>query len=122
MTEAELAELSIESWSNVISVLTLFITVMSVYLIVAYAAGRHLTKQQVVLINFLYGVFTALGVFAAYRFSKAAVEYGRLSIELSTQRTEGPIEVMPIILAVVLVPMLAGCYKFMWDIRRRKKA
>ena len=120
MTEAELIQTAQEAWSNVINILALLITVISAYLVVAYVVGKDLTKSQVALINVLYGAFAGFGIFAVHRFSLAANEMGKLALEMSTQRTLGPSDAVPLGFLVVLIPILVGCYKFMWDIRHPK--
>ena len=121
MTEAELIQSAQECWANAISVLAVVISVMSAYLIVAYAVGKDLTRQQVSLINVLYGSFAGFGVYGVYGFSMAAVDMGNVAAEMTTQRTQQPNDAIPLIFLVVLVPMMAGCYKFMWDVRHAKK-
>ena len=121
MTEAELVQSAQEAWANAISTLAVVISVMSAYLIVAYAVGKDLTRQQVSLINVLYGSFAGFGVYGVYGFSMGTVDMGNLAAEMTTQRTPQPNDAIPLLFLVVLVPMLAGCYKFMWDVRHAKK-
>lgn len=117
MTEAELIEAASNNWSNVISLLTLFITVISGYLIVAYLVGKELKSEQVFLVNSLYGAFIGFCLFAVYQMSSAAVENGNLAIELSTQRTVAPQKWLPFAFLAIMVPMILASFKFMWDIR-----
>jgi len=120
MTEAELLEASSNNWSDTISLLTMFISVMSGYLVVAYLVGKELKTGQVVLVNFLYGAFISFTLFAIYQMSGAAVEHGILASELSTQRTSRPQTWIPIVFLAIMLPMILASFKFMWDIRHPK--
>lgn len=120
MTEAELIEAAGNNWSNVISLLTLFISVMSGYLVVAYLVGKELKTEQVLLVNSLYGAFISFCLFAVHQMSSAAVEDGLLAIELSTQRTVAPQKWIPFAFVAIMVPMILASFKFMWDIRHPK--
>jgi len=120
MTEAELLEAASNNWSIVISLLTIFISVISGYLVVAYLAGKELNTQQAALVNALYGAFVGFCVYAIYMFSSAAVEQAKLAFELSTQRSMAPSEVIPFVFVSINIPIILASYKFMWDIRHSK--
>ncbi|MEP5570048.1 MAG: hypothetical protein ABJN62_19565 [Halioglobus sp.] len=120
MTEAELLEAASNNWSDTISLLTLFISVMSGYLVVAYLVGKELKTSQVVLVNFLYGAFISFCLFAIYQMSATAVEHGILASDLSTQRSNRPQTWIPIVFLVIMLPMILASFKFMWDIRHPK--
>ena len=120
MTEAELVEAAGNNWSSVISLLTLFISVMSGYLVVAYLVGKELKTEQVLLVNSLYGAFISFCLFAVHQMSSAAVEHGLLAIELSTQRTVAPQKWIPFAFVAIMAPMILASFKFMWDIRHPK--
>ena len=90
MTEAELIELSQAYWSHTISLLALYITLLSGYLVVAYLAGGKLSVFQVTIVNALYISLSGLVLFAIYAFTLRATDAALLSMELSVQRTLGP--------------------------------
>ena len=117
MTEADILQVAQETWSNVISILTLFITITSAYLVAAYTVGKNLTKQQFSIVNVLYGAFAGWGIYGAYKFSSGAAEAGRLALEMSTQRAVGPSGWEPFMFLSIMILINAATYKFMWDIR-----
>ena len=120
MTEAELLEAASNNWSNVISLITIFISAMSGYLVVAYLVGKKLNTQQVTLVNALYGALMGFTLFSIFEFARAGVEHGKLALEMSTQRTIGPSEVLPFVFIAIIFPLILASYKFMWDIRHSK--
>ena len=120
MTEAELLEVAANYWSNVISLITIFITAMSGYLVVAYIVGKELNTQQATLVNTLYGALQGFALFSIFEFARAGVENGKLALEMSTQRTVGPSESIPFVFIAIMFPMILASYKFMWDIRHPK--
>ena len=120
MTEAELMELVQSVWANYLSTMALFISVISAFLIIAYIAGGRLTRQQVILVNTLMGIFTGFGVAGMYGFSLTGTEAMLLAIEISTQRTKIGITTVPEITLTVFPAIVLACYKFMWDVRHPK--
>lgn len=120
MTEAELMELVQAVWANYLSTMALFISVISAFLIIAYIAGGRLTRQQVILVNILMGIFTGFGVTAMYGFSVTGTEAMVLAIEMSTQRTKIGLTYVPELTLIVFPAIVLACYKFMWDVRHPK--
>lgn len=118
MTEAELLEAASNNWSNVISLMTIFISVVSGYLVIGYLVGKELNTKQVALVNALYGAFVGFCVYAVYMFSSAAVEHGNLALEISRQRSMAPSQVIPVVFVSINIPIILASYKFMWDIRQ----
>jgi hypothetical protein len=120
MTEAELFESAQTVWSNYITCMSIFITIVSAYLIVAYIAGRNLTRPQVILVNALFVSFSVYAITAMYGFSRVATELASLSIGMSTQRSEVGVTTVPTIALLVFIPLASACLKFMWDVRHPK--
>jgi hypothetical protein len=60
MTEYELQELAFSAAGLAATFTTLLITIISGYLLVAYVAGRDLSRAQVTLINILFAFTSAL--------------------------------------------------------------
>ena len=120
MDEAELMELTQALWANYLSTMALFVSIISAYLIVAYIAGRKLTRPQVVLVNILMGAFTSFGIAGMYAFSLTGTEAMLLAFEMSTQRKTHGLTFLPVTTLIVFPAIVLGCYKFMWDIRHPK--
>ena len=110
MTEAELMELAQAVWANYLSTMALFISVISAYLIIAYIAGGRVTRQQVILINILMGVFTGFGVAGMYAFSVTGTEAMMLAIEMSAQRTKIGLTIVPELTLTVFPAIVTSTY------------
>ena len=121
MSEGELIQVAQETWGNVISLIAITITILSGYLVVAYAAGRDMSRSQVAIVNTLYVLIFSLMLMSIYTLTMRATEMGQLSIELSTDRRLGPRPEIPILLLAVFSFCLVASLKFMWDIRRKQK-
>ena len=120
MTEAELLEVAQIGWGNVISLLAVFLTVLSGYLIVAYVAGASMIRQQVIIINMLYILMGGMVLAAMFTMSVRATEWATLSVEVSVQRVNAPADWTAFgVTAACVVSMLASL-KFMWDVRHPK--
>ncbi len=120
MTEAELLEVAQMGWGNVISLTTLFITILSGYLITAYVAGARMKREQVVIINLLYILMTGLVLSAIIVMTLRATEWGRLSLELSNVRSKGPADWTSWGVATTCGFSVLASLKFMWDVRHPK--
>ena len=120
MDEAELMEVSQIMWGNSISLMGLVITLISGYLIAAYAAGGGMTRSQALIINILYVGFASFLILSMVAFVQGANEFSTLAFEMSTQRTSPP----PTELAYAVSSFASFCVlaslKFMWDIRHPK--
>jgi hypothetical protein len=120
LTEYELADLAMNWQATTTPTTALFVTIASGYLIAAWMVGERLTRAQVTLINFLFGIFQ-LGVLSGwagrwiqtYDYTSALT-----SIDPAFYGT-GPTAVLVLFGSVMLIS-IPGCLKFMWDIRHPK--
>ena len=123
MTEYEFFELSLTWVERAESSSMMYLTVVSGYLLAAYAIGAHLTKGQVAFVSVLFFVFAASSTLAV------VTQMGSL-MELSYARVanfpDGPMRFDPnaIRLGYVWAGMQAAgivaCLWFMWSIRHPK--
>ena len=123
MSVEGMLEVAFVTWGNVSTLLALLITIISGYMVVAYTAGPHLTRQQVTLINLIYllmGGFVGWGcremTVRASIFEDSA--YAMASGEIAQLSSRG--EVAFAIITAFGLAMIASL-KFMWDIRHPKK-
>jgi uncharacterized membrane protein len=63
MTESELVESAALYYSLTGDMMNLYLTVTSGFLIVAYLAGRKLTKSQLIIVSCLYLIFASLATY-----------------------------------------------------------
>lgn len=117
MTEAELIQAAQATWANVISLTVLQISLLSGYLVIAYLAGKDLTKSQVLIVNGLYILLSWFILTTMYALSNRATEMAVLSIELSDTRTLEPQNWLPLGIIAIFVVCLCASLKFMWDVR-----
>ena len=120
MTEAELLEAASYQFELVISTLSLYISVTSAYLLVAFVAGIRLTRSQTFIISTLYIVICALATYAVYSWTTRGVYY---AIKLEALDANVPIYskiVVPVVLPLLLAGGIVASLKFMWDIRHPK--
>lgn len=121
MSEGELIQATQATWGNVISLIGITITILSGYLIVAYVAGRDMSRSQVVIVNTRYVLIFSLMLMSVYTLTLRATEMGQLSIEASAQRSLGPRPEIPFLLLAVFSFCLLASLKFMWDVRQKGK-
>ena len=114
MTEYEVADLTASVLSNFLTALTIFLSIVSAYVISAFLAGERLTKIQLSIVNlcFLFSV-GILGFLVVSLFRR----FFALAQSIGVERgTIGAIDfTWP--LCVLLVVMVFGCFIFMWNVR-----
>jgi hypothetical protein len=121
MTEAELVEAITSYFDIAVATLTLYMTVCSGYLIVAYMVGGNLTTSQAFIVSTLYCFIAAVTTYAFYAWAQRALDY--LVIQESSGISSIDTAATPIMASVLTAIMSAGvlaCLKFMWDVRHPK--
>jgi len=122
MSADGLLETSFVAWGNTITLLTLLITVISGYLVVAYIAGAKMTRDQVMLISTLYVLMSSFIIWACREMSLRAAVLEDAGYAL----TNGPVaelyargDVATAIISAFSLALIASL-KFMWDVRHPK--
>lgn len=119
MAEAELWGLIIAYNDSMMDATSLYFTILSGYLIVAYLSGANLTRMQ-------SGIITVAFIFAALLFVLAVRGYGYRAIFLIAKTSEeyhtGQMMNEPILLLILTMMMggILAALKFMWDVRHPK--
>ena len=118
MTAQDYITIYWEAQSAGISALTVYISILSGYLIVFYVAGARLSARQSIFITLLFVVLSAVTVWGAYEYWSAAMEAAR-AVEKEFLFTR--LNINP---AVFLVPLMVagifGCLSFAWEARKPK--
>jgi hypothetical protein len=122
MTEYELAELISIISSNLLTNITVILTIVSFYIIAAYAVGDKLTLAQVTVLNGIYIAASYVFVAAFLGTAKNMAEYVIRINELSPNAPEDMTIEWARIVAGVLVSSMLGSFYFMWSIRHPKGA
>ncbi len=107
-------EIVVEQLGGANGAMTLYLTVTSGYLLVAYLAGNELTRLQATIITCLYGVFAATNTVAVVSFFNAAIHYGH------TYGTGRMPFWPPYIVGTMFSLGILASLKFMWDVRHPK--
>jgi hypothetical protein len=118
MTEAEAVEAATAFWNLFITMMTLYLSATSGYLVVAYLVGGKLTFTQVFTISCLYVLFALFSVYGSVGFALRGIDYVAEMMKhrpdaLFFGRAEGVT-----FLAILLVSGIFASLKFMWDVRR----
>jgi small-conductance mechanosensitive channel len=120
MTEYELGELIVSYSGLVATYLTTYLTVVSGYLITAYVAGKRFSTSQVILLNCLFVVATAMLTMAVFASSLRWLSY----LEKLEQLVPNEIYPMSLPLAIAIcflcIAGILASIKFMWDVRHPK--
>jgi hypothetical protein len=118
MTEAEAYELALMASANGVTSFTVYITFTFGYLAAAYFAGKHLTRNQALIVSALY-VFSALS--AMLNLLSDLDFYGTALSHAPTLAPQGALngsEFWSIYMTVLLGAGIVASLYFMWSIRR----
>jgi hypothetical protein len=114
MTEYELADYASSIMGNFLTALTVYFSVVTAYVVAAFAAGSRLTRIQLLIVNTCFtvaaGVTGLLAVVIFYRFFAFA------TLAPNPDGT-GPVD-FTAPLAILVAGLYVGCLVFMWDVRR----
>jgi hypothetical protein len=120
MTEAEIVESITSYYELVVSMMGLYLTVTSGYLIVSYMVGSKLTRSQTAMVTALYIIFALITTFGVTGFFLRAADYiGPLQQAHPDRGYFG----VPVVIAVITIILIGGVFmscKFMWDVRHPK--
>ena len=120
MTFFELAELLRENINAGMGAVTLYLTVVTTYLVAAYLAGEKLTRFQTILTTSLFIVFALVFTFGSIAFFQSSTE---ITAKYGSEVGIGtfPIQYSWVIGCAEIFGIL-GSLKFMFDVRNKKGA
>jgi hypothetical protein len=122
VSESELMEIGQALWGNSISVIAIYLTVLSGYLIVAYTAGAAMNSSQIRIINILYIGLSIFLLFGTVAFAINASEVDSLAFAMTTQRKIVPTPYFAYVISFFLIFCHLASLKFMKDLRRENGA
>lgn len=119
MTATELVPHYWSAVENGVSVLTLYISVFTGYVVAAYGVGARLTSTQCIIATGAYIVFGGYTLWGSTIWINAAY---RVAKELEDSRPELLlIDLNPAFVSFILLSAgILGGLKFMWDVRHPK--
>jgi hypothetical protein len=120
MSEAEIVESMTEYFGLNAEMLSIYLTVTSGYLIVAYLVGSKLTRSQLIIVSGLYLVFATATSYLAIGYGMRGIHYAEILRNLSPSTPLYSTELVPGAIAFVLLGGIVASLKFMWDSRHPK--
>jgi hypothetical protein len=120
MSETDLLENLTAHFDLVLQVLSLYLTVTSAYLIVAFMAGDRLTNSQAIIISTLYIFIAAITTYSMYAWLGRAFYFSNKLKETGVDMPFYSRDGLEFVLASVLLAGILACLKFMWDVRHPK--
>ena len=118
MTEAELFEAGQFAFSNCLTAFGIFVSLLSGYLVMIYVIGEKMSRSQIVIINLLYSIISMTIIAGFISFAIIGHETSQLAINMSKQRSAGPLPFVAEVAAVTLLLCYIASLKFTWDVRR----
>lgn len=119
MSEFDLAELAGTAMSNFLTSFTVFVSIVTAYVVAAFGAGRKLTKLQISIVNTCFliasGAMGLLSVLIFQVFLRRAQALGELN---NAVIGVGPVVDFTWVVAVLYVILICGSLAFMWNVRQ----
>ena len=127
MTEAEFVELTQGATGFVMTSFTIWLSIVSAYLIAAYAVGRNLTAVQTLIIGVLYITCSSIFTILTLLFTSRVASMVQRKVELFPAG-DWPVRYDALVTQYILLGfvfimvggIVASLY-FMWSIRHPKK-
>jgi len=118
MSEYELADLVISAQGTLTPVVSLMVSVLTGYLIVAWLTGTKLTRSQVILVSTLFVFIEAVVMYSwVVRWRTVAVYYLELSSRNASRYPIMGSEFAAQIFVGLFGLAILASLKFMWDVR-----
>ena len=121
MSEGEIVEAITAYYDLVISLVGLYITVISAYLIVAYLAGSKITGSQMMIISTLFVVMAGVVTYGAYGFLRRGFDYIDMQSALSPELTNYATPLLAYLLPGLMLGGIFAALKFMRDVRLQRE-
>ena len=122
MSVEGMLEVSFVTWGNVLTCLTLLISLISGYLVVAFVAGDRMTSSQVFIVNSVYLLMILLVLYGTAAFVGKAHGFEEIAYSMAGKEFDSFVPRGDIALSIVVIFGLAilASLKFMWDVRHPK--
>lgn len=120
MDEYQLSDLASGQMSNFLTSFTVFVSIVTAYVVAAFAAGSRLTRLQLLTINFCFLLLAcAIGLLSFLLFQRF------LALVLSMQTLQTEVPQVPLIdfswfIAALYVALILGSLIFMTNVRRQR--
>jgi len=121
MSEFELAELAGTAMSNFLTSFTVFVSIVTAYVVAAFAAGRKLTKLQVSVVTTCFLIASvAIGLLSVLIFRVFLLRTQALSQLNNPDIGVGVVVDVTWAVAILYVILVCGSLVFMRDVRQPK--
>lgn len=115
MTPYEMLDLAQSNYSTSAAYISIFIALLSAYLVAAYIVGGRLSKAQFLLANSLYLVIQTLTILTIYNFNSSARYWGnRGRSDMPVSSESANVTYIPETVALVLIVTMLLSLWFMW--------
>lgn len=120
MSEFELAELAGTAMSNFLTSFTVFVSIVTAYVVAAFAAGRKLTKLQVSLVTTCFLIASvAMGLLSVLIFRVFFLRTHALAQLNNPDVGVGVVVDVTWVVAILYVILVCGSLVFMRNVRQR---
>ena len=119
MSEYELADLTGEAIGNFLTSFTIFISIVTAYVVAAFAAGKRLSKAQVLIVNVCFLMAgSAIGLLSLLIF-QVFLRRAQALATIDEVGVGSPVTVdFTWVLAILYVVLVSGSLVFMGSVRK----
>jgi ABC-type sulfate transport system permease subunit len=114
MTEYELADYATSVMSNFLSAIAIYFSIVTAYVVAAFAAGNRLSKLQLIIVNVTFTVAAGImGLLSYLLFSR----FYELGSQAGRSHDDTPLVDFSVPLGILVTIVYLGCLLFMWTVR-----
>ncbi len=121
MTAYELADYTNALLDTFLTTFTMYMSIVTAYVVTAFVAGERLTRFQLALVNLLFLMATGMVGLLAILVFRRFYEHAMITTTPISEGLDTPVDFTLPILAIC-VAMVLGSLMFMWSVRRGKPA
>jgi len=118
MSEYELADLAASTMSNFLTSFTIFVSIVTAYVIAAFVAGERLSKIQVAIVNACFLIAGgAIGLLSVLAFQVFLRRVRKMAEVAEAVASGGIVIDVTWAVATLYVVLVCGSLSFMWNVR-----
>ena len=116
MSEYELADYTASLMSNFLSAITVYFSIITAYVVAAFASGTRLSTLQLVIVNAVFSIAAGIIGGLTYLIFKRFYHFANL---VNNELPDTPLIDFSAPLGLLMVAMFVGCLVFMWSTRKK---
>ena len=117
MTQYELADYTNSLLDTFLTEFTIFLSLVTAYIVAAFVAGARLSSFQLWIVNLVFSISTGVMGLLSFLTFERFFAHAMLAETPASNATSQPVD-FTIPLVILLSALVLGSFSFMWSVRR----